>query len=432
MQISIAQSLIGGVPVEGGDIKAAKPANKDAFSALFSLLEQEETKTDSESEPESVEQSDAENPDELPLIAEVKIQLTQTTKTAIGAGDKRHIIPKEANAVEVMQISAKPPAVTSSATQEFVSLKQIAQPEIALKTIPSVVNNPEIFEGVEAKTDKINVLQMPPKEVATELLRGSKGAEFGLQKPQKASNVRHSNIPINSDSQISRMAESHANSFEMQKLNLQQDSSSLAVEKRTIVPNPVEQNNATNQLPTPSTVATSQVEAIGTDESIKDFNPMPEMSESDLAHVNLNVGSNSAAYTASEAARAGTVRYAGTQMVDAIIRQPGQPVEVALNPEELGRVRIALTNLDTGLSVAIMAERPETLELMRRHIEQLESEFRQLGYENIGFEFSGGDAQTSGQSESNSQLTSDQTTDIVEPTNPSTMPAQTTGVDIRL
>jgi len=48
--------------------------------------------------------------------------------------------------------------------------------------------------------------------------------------------------------------------------------------------------------------------------------------------------------------------------------------------------------VDTGISVLITAERPETLDLMRRHIDQLAEEFRNLGYEDIGFEFTGSDA----------------------------------------
>jgi len=48
--------------------------------------------------------------------------------------------------------------------------------------------------------------------------------------------------------------------------------------------------------------------------------------------------------------------------------------------------------VDTGISVLITAERPETLDLMRRHIDQLAEEFRSLGYEDIGFEFTGRDA----------------------------------------
>ncbi|MEO9781674.1 MAG: flagellar hook-length control protein FliK [Sedimentitalea sp.] len=94
-------------------------------------------------------------------------------------------------------------------------------------------------------------------------------------------------------------------------------------------------------------------------------------------------------------ARPETVRNAAAYAVEVLTREPGKVVEIALNPEELGRVRMALSQSDAGVTVVITSERPETLELMRRHIEQLSQEFLKLGYEQASFEFdsegSGGD-----------------------------------------
>lgn len=86
--------------------------------------------------------------------------------------------------------------------------------------------------------------------------------------------------------------------------------------------------------------------------------------------------------------RADSVRQAASNAVDILVRQPGKPVEVSLNPEELGRVRMALSTSETGITVIISSERAETLDLLRRHIDQLAQEFKQLGYENTSFEFS--------------------------------------------
>ncbi|MDK3071614.1 flagellar hook-length control protein FliK [Sedimentitalea sp. JM2-8] len=97
--------------------------------------------------------------------------------------------------------------------------------------------------------------------------------------------------------------------------------------------------------------------------------------------------------------RADSVRNAAAQAVEVIVRQAGKPVEISLNPEELGRVRMALTTTETGVTVVITSERPETLDLMRRHIDQLAQEFLRLGYENTAFEFgsdSGNDNPASG------------------------------------
>lgn len=57
--------------------------------------------------------------------------------------------------------------------------------------------------------------------------------------------------------------------------------------------------------------------------------------------------------------------------------------EVRLQPEELGRVRLAMSISDSGLAVHITTERPDTLELIRRHIDLLEDDFRRQGFNEI-------------------------------------------------
>ncbi len=67
--------------------------------------------------------------------------------------------------------------------------------------------------------------------------------------------------------------------------------------------------------------------------------------------------------------------------------------EVALNPQELGRVRLTLSAQDSALILHITAERPETADAMRRHIDVLGQEFRELGYRDIQFSFGNGEGQ---------------------------------------
>lgn len=62
-------------------------------------------------------------------------------------------------------------------------------------------------------------------------------------------------------------------------------------------------------------------------------------------------------------------------------------VELSLSPEELGRVRLRLHPSEAGLSVTITADRPETLDLMRRNIDLLAREFLDIGYEGAQFDF---------------------------------------------
>lgn len=77
-------------------------------------------------------------------------------------------------------------------------------------------------------------------------------------------------------------------------------------------------------------------------------------------------------------------------------RTPGTS-EILLQPEELGRVRMSLTLQDGVMAVAIQAERPETLDLMRRHIDQLAQTYRDMGFENMSFSFSGSAQQNQGE-----------------------------------
>jgi len=77
------------------------------------------------------------------------------------------------------------------------------------------------------------------------------------------------------------------------------------------------------------------------------------------------------------------------QQLSEAVRQAGIPgsVEVSLHPEELGRVRLTFTPAEAGLAVTVAAERPETLDLLRRHIDLLAADLRAQGFEDIAFEF---------------------------------------------
>jgi|GEM_PF-1364763 len=57
-----------------------------------------------------------------------------------------------------------------------------------------------------------------------------------------------------------------------------------------------------------------------------------------------------------------------------------ESVELSLAPEGLGHLRLSLQPEGDVMRVLISAERPETVDLMRRHADQLAQEFRQAGY----------------------------------------------------
>ena len=63
--------------------------------------------------------------------------------------------------------------------------------------------------------------------------------------------------------------------------------------------------------------------------------------------------------------------------------------EITLQPEELGRVRMTLTVQDGVMTLVIQADRADTSDLMRRHIDQLAQTYRQMGYDSLNFSFTG-------------------------------------------
>lgn len=79
------------------------------------------------------------------------------------------------------------------------------------------------------------------------------------------------------------------------------------------------------------------------------------------------------------------------QVAEAMRRMPDRPVEIALNPVELGKVRMVLSTTDAGITLTIQADRADTLDLMRRNIDGLGKSFADMGYEDISFSFSGGE-----------------------------------------
>lgn len=131
------------------------------------------------------------------------------------------------------------------------------------------------------------------------------------------------------------------------------------------------------------------------------------------------------------------MRHVAQQLTDVARQMPDRPVELALNPEELGRLRLTFTTTDAGLHVAVIAERGETMDLLRRHIESLAQDFRELGYRDVKFDFSGNgarsDADTSTREDTDQENNASPNAlsqDSVDPIKLSLEPS--TGLDLRL
>ncbi len=128
-------------------------------------------------------------------------------------------------------------------------------------------------------------------------------------------------------------------------------------------------------------------------------------------------------------------RHIAQQLAEAARQMPDRPIELTLNPDELGRVRLTFTMSDGGIHVAVIAERGETMDLMRRHIETLAQEFRDMGFKDANFDFSRNGQGNSDNADSNPD---DPDTHTQTPTETQTLaPVQlslepSTGLDLRL
>ncbi|MEX0306131.1 MAG: flagellar hook-length control protein FliK [Ruegeria sp.] len=134
-------------------------------------------------------------------------------------------------------------------------------------------------------------------------------------------------------------------------------------------------------------------------------------------------------------ARAETARAVAGQLAAVVSARPGTGgVEIALNPEELGRVSITLNSREDGFHLTIAAERHETLDLMRRHIAILSAEFEKLGYGDLSLDLGmSGEAPEQGDhSEPDPALDSAELAGAIDHTAPTIPTGPDRGLDMRL
>lgn len=77
------------------------------------------------------------------------------------------------------------------------------------------------------------------------------------------------------------------------------------------------------------------------------------------------------------------------QVAQAMGAADGQDFELRLDPAELGKVRITMSARDGQMVAVITAERPETLDLLRKNADQLETGFAEKGFSDASLSFEG-------------------------------------------
>lgn len=111
------------------------------------------------------------------------------------------------------------------------------------------------------------------------------------------------------------------------------------------------------------------------------------------------------------------------------------PLQLALSPEELGRLTISIHHSGSFVHVTLNAERPETLSLMRRHASDLVADLRQSGFSGASLSFGQGN-QGRPTSPSKNAFNTTETVQIQSSApetkqQPSGPPAKGSGVDLR-
>lgn len=95
------------------------------------------------------------------------------------------------------------------------------------------------------------------------------------------------------------------------------------------------------------------------------------------------------------------------QILDVVPSLADGGIEISLRPEELGRLRLSLTHVDGTAVLNLVADRPETLELVRRNITLLSDAFAAQGFAKLEVAI-GGDRGPSARDNDQSAIHADQ------------------------
>ncbi|QXT39873.1 flagellar hook-length control protein FliK [Gymnodinialimonas ceratoperidinii] len=111
------------------------------------------------------------------------------------------------------------------------------------------------------------------------------------------------------------------------------------------------------------------------------------------------------------------------------------PLELALDPPELGRVRMMMSEVAGVMTLTIHAERPETADLMRRHLDLLAQEFAEAGLDSPSVHISQDGADTPDGRDQDDPFAAPVTTEAAAADDARSHPRESTadgGLDLRL
>ena len=80
-------------------------------------------------------------------------------------------------------------------------------------------------------------------------------------------------------------------------------------------------------------------------------------------------------------------RQVAGHLIALVQMQKSGAAELQLSPVELGRVRLHISPSEQGVSILIFAERPDTSDLIRRHVDLLTTQLREAGFADVDISF---------------------------------------------
>jgi hypothetical protein len=122
------------------------------------------------------------------------------------------------------------------------------------------------------------------------------------------------------------------------------------------------------------------------------------------------------------------------QIVQSLSDPAAGTTEIALSPEELGHVRLRIQPHDTDptrIVVMMTFERPEVMDLFRRHADQLIADMRAAGFSgaDLGFAQSDGGGHKDGQPDTSPVA---ETLPVLSPAAPPPVRVASSSLDLRL
>ena len=354
-------------------------------------------------------------------------------------GDMRHaqvsqaaVAAAGANAADPSAVAAAtqadPADATIDATEVHQKIGRIVDVEVAAaraKTAPAEANGPTAQSGAAPDKADASRVDLTTKGSVAAVKTGESIAQQQVQRgdgaaihanPQTGATVQTSVMQQN-PGQVSAAALSAGQAAD--SVSAARDAVSASKERAEARLSGVEQTSSSNSTATPTYSATSahgvySVARFGLGagaltaampqtpamqiESLTAIEPLAGQSGTSLIGMEMPGLSQlltEATMSPGTIHKPETPRLIANQMAEALATKGDRNVDVALNPKELGHVNMRVSVTETGVSVMIQTERPETGDLMRRHINELADEFRRMGFEDISFQFSGGE--TAGQ-----------------------------------